>query len=215
MAIETRLSVDEADNKRATTALLDFVPRLTTLISDSENLGLKHTAIQCVDQIAEKYGKPDIETIKAASMVISGPAALSYPDEKIQVMSLLCLASVAEILQAQLIPLLPTALPITLGHLEKSILEDSEDEKLHNAAMAVLSAVTHHVPWMITGQYLDTILQLCHRSAEVDFSEAADEGRLELLRLLPPSIDGKLLLQAMSRNWDDAASAGTLVSCKG
>jgi U3 small nucleolar RNA-associated protein 10 len=215
MAIETRLTVDEAENKKATTALLGFVPRLTDLVNDSENLGLKHTAIECVDQIAEKYGKTDIETIKAASLIISGPAALSYPDEKIQVMSLLCLASVAEILQAQLVPLLPIALPSTLGHLENSVLENTENEKLHNAALAVLSAITHHVPWMITRQHLDTILQLCYKSAEVEFSDAADEGRLELLRFLPLKIDGKLLLEAISRNWVNAADAGTIVGCRG
>jgi len=75
-----------------------------------------------------------------------------------------------------------------------------------------LSALVHHLPYMVSGAYLDKLLEISNLSAEADLDGAADESRLDCMRLAAKQIDAKSIFGALDRDWERAAGMGTFVS---
>lgn len=210
-SLEIRIRSDKANHPTSRDALLQFLPELTKVLDEAPEVLLKLAALECVDQISERYGKKDKEAIAAAARVISDAQCLGHDDHRLPTLALLCLASMVEILDQDIIPILPEALPRAYDHLRKSFKEGTEDERLHNAVYTFISALLIHVPWIITGGNLDSILELSYRSSNADMGQSCDYTRKESVRLLAKQANPKDLFVALGKSWGAAISEGLQV----
>lgn len=211
-SVEVRVDQEKPSDAASRTAMLGFLPQLTAIIRESKDVLYKHTAVACVDKISEKYGKKDLEAVTAAAETIASIHCLGQSDNRLRVMALLCLASLVEILREGIVSVLPAAIPKTLEYMESNVSEDSEDQKCHNAGYAFISALVQHLPYMVSGAYLDKLLQISNTSAEADLGTEADESRVECLHLAAKQIDAKSMFSALEKNWEQAKDSGMDVS---
>ena len=211
-ALEVRIDQESATNPISRSAMLGFLPQLTAIIRESKDVLYKHIAVSCVDKIAEKYGKKDLEAVAAAAGTIASVHCLGQSDARLRVMALLCLASLVEILKEGIVSILPMAIPTCLNYMESSVNANVESQKLHNAGFAFISALTQYLPYMITGGYLDRFLAICNASAEADLDDEADENRVQCLHLAAKQIDAKSMFGALEKSWQQAVVLGPLVS---
>lgn len=209
-ALEVR--VDKESNTSATsrTSLLAFLPQLTAAIRESSDIRYKHTAVTCVDKIAEKYGKKDIEAVVAAAETIAGAHCLGQDDQRLRVMALLCLTSLVDVLQDAVVPVLPIAIPTTVKYLHDSI-EGEVDTELHSACYGFLSSLAEHLPYMLS-THVDKILEFSNLSAEVVLDDEAKQSRISCLQFFAKQLAPKDIFTSYQKNWAHAAEAGYNVS---
>lgn len=207
-ALELRVDHEDRANLKSRAALLGFLPQLTAVIRESEDVHYKLTAITCVDKIAEKYGKKDLEAVAAAATTIASDKCLGQGFDQLRVMALLCLASLVDVLQEGVVPVLPVAIPKALGYLRESLQGDKPNVELHNAAYALMTSLAQHLPYMITGSYLDELLSCSNLSAKAGLNEEANGNRIQCLRLLAKLADGKAMFTALEKNWSSVAASG-------
>jgi U3 small nucleolar RNA-associated protein 10 len=211
-SLEVRIDHESPYDENSRTAMLGFLPQLTAIIRESKDVLYKHIAVGCVDKISEKYGKKDLEAVAAAAETIASNHCLGQSDGRLRVMALLCLASLVEILREGIVPVLPSAIPKALEYIETSLKEEDDARKLHNAGYAFISALIHHLPYMVSGGYLDKLLEISNLSAEADLDGAANEGRMECMRLAAKQVDAKGMFGALERDWVRAAGLSYFVS---
>jgi U3 small nucleolar RNA-associated protein 10 len=211
-ALEVRVEQESNTDPASRAVLLAFLPQLTAGIRDSTDVRYKHTAVTCVDKISEKYGKKDIEAVVAAATTIAGEHCLGQSDQRLRVMALLCLTSLVDVLQDAIVPVLPSAIPQAVKYLDESLNEDARDEELHVASYGFISALAQHLPYMLS-TYLDRILEVSNKSAEIDLEDNSMESRVDCLHFLAKQLEAKEIFSALDRNWESAKSAGFSVSC--
>ena len=211
-SLEVRIDQESPSDAASRTAMLGFLPQLTAIIRESTDVQYKRIAVNSVDKISAKYGKMDLEAVSAAAETISSKHCLGQSDTGLRTLALLCLASLAEILREGVVSVLPVAIPKALEYMQSSINEDIEDQKLHNAGYAFISALVHYLPYMISGRFLDQLLVISNASAEADLDDEADESRVQCLQLAAKQLDAKSMFIALDKNWAGAASTGTIVS---
>lgn len=209
--LETRLRQQPERDGVAQNRVLEFISFPNQVIETSDDVLLKHAAIACVDRIVEKYGRKNPEMVLPAAMVISSDSCLGQGDNRVRVMGLLCLASMAEVLGEGIIPALPEILKKSLALLESSM-EGTVNEQLHNAVYSLLSALLVQIPFMLSGKTLDTILRLSFKSAELELSEEGNEARRDTLKLIAKKFDVKESYGAVERNWTIAVSSGPIAT---
>ncbi|KFY63949.1 hypothetical protein V496_03551 [Pseudogymnoascus sp. VKM F-4515 (FW-2607)] len=209
-SLEVRVDQEKQSNVAARQAMLAFLPQLTAIIRESGDILYKHIAVTCVDKIAEKYGKKDLDAVAVAAETIAGEKCLGQDDERLQVMSLLCLASLVDILREGIVSVLPIAIPAALQYMAKTVEKGGQNDKLHNAGYAFISALVEHLPYMISGSYLDTFLVISNKSAEAELEVEADESRIACLDLAAKQIEAKNMFTALQKNWPIAAECGTI-----
>ncbi|KAK0630780.1 U3 small nucleolar RNA-associated protein 10 [Bombardia bombarda] len=207
-ALELRVDNESNTDPKSRTALLTFLPQLTAVIRESDDMNYKHTAVTCVDKIAEKYGKKDIEAVAAAAATIAGDHCLGQSSQSLRVMALLCLASLVDVLQDGIVPVLPVAIPKALGYLEETLRQPKPDAELHNAVYAFMTALAQHIPYMISGGYLDRLLACSNVSAVSGLDADSSNNRTNCLQFLAKLVDPKVLFIAMNQNWAKASAAG-------
>lgn len=190
---------------------MQFLPELTIIITKAPEVLLKLAALECVDQISERFGKKNIGAIADAAKVISSAQCLGHADNRLCTLALLCLTSMVEVLDQDILPILPEALPRAYEHLRKSIDEGIENERLHNAVYTFISALLMHVPWIITGGYLDSILKLSYESSNAEMGQSCDYSRKETLQLFAKQTNAKDLFLALERSWSAAVTEGPQV----
>jgi U3 small nucleolar RNA-associated protein 10 len=211
-ALELRVDNESTTDAKSRDALLAFLPQLTAVIRESDDMNYKHTAVTCVDKISEKYGKKDIDAVAAAAATIAGDHCLGQSSQSLRVMALLCLASLVDVLQDGIVPVLPVAIPKALGHLEESLSSDTADTELHNAAYAFMAALAQHIPYMISGAYLDRILACSNKSAAAHLDDESSSNRSHCLQFLAKLVEPKALYVALEHNWALVAKSGLSVS---
>lgn len=211
-ALETRVDSEGQADPQSRAALLAFLPQLTAVIRDSDDMHYKHTAVNCVDKISEKYGKKDLEAVAAAASTIAGKHCLGQADRRLRIMALLCLASLVDVLQDGIVPVLPIAIPQTLDYLSLSLDGADSDVELHNACYALMTALAQHLPYMISGSYLDQLLAISNKSAESPLDDEDHDNRKQCLHFLAKQLDAKVLFTALQKNWTSAMEAGYAVS---
>ena len=211
-ALEVRVDKESRADTRSRDALLAFLPTLIAVIRDSDDIHYKHTAVACIDKIAGKYGKKDIEAVTAAATTIAGDDCLGESDVRLRNMALLCLASIVDVLQDATVAVLPTAIPKAIQCIERSLDDPSPKPALHNAAYHFLTSLAQNLPYMMTGKYLERILQVSVRSAGRELDKECDEIRKECLELLARQVEAKAIFMAMQHVWDKTAVAGLGVS---
>lgn len=213
-ALEVRVESEKSNDAEARVALLAFLPQLTAVIRESSDLRYKYTAVTCVDKIAEKYGKKDIEAVVAAASIISGDQCLGQEDRGLRIMAILCLTSLVDVLQDAIVPVLPAAIPRVVEYLGNSVSIESKDAaevevdtELHSASYGFISAVADHLPFMFSN-HIDSVLKISNRSAEVEDTPDAVESRTGCLETMAKKLDGREFLEALLRNWDNALTEG-------
>lgn len=204
--LEGRLRQNPERDGASQLRMLDFLPTLVSVVESSPDILLKHAAVACIDKIAEQYGKKDPSKVIRAAQVIASDACIGQEDDRIRVMGVLCLASMAEVLGQAMIPALPEALRRSLALLELSLEEGKTNSRLHDAVYSWFSALFVHLPYMVSSGYLDKLLALSFRSANSEGNE--DESRQEALQLMARKADLAATLGAVDRNWQHAVAAG-------
>ncbi|KKK25766.1 hypothetical protein ARAM_002036 [Aspergillus rambellii] len=204
--LEGRLNQSPERDSESQMRMLDFLPILVDIVQSSPDILLKHAAVACIDRIAEKYGKKEPSKVTRAAQVVASPACIGQDDDRIRIMGVLCLASMAEVLGEAMIPALPEVLNRSLGLLEVSLEDGKENARLHDAVFSLFSALFVHLPYMISGPHLDHVLTLSYKSA---VSEDLEDGsRQEALQLMARKVDMGSSLGAVDRNWQLAVAAG-------
>lgn len=177
-------------------------------------MSLKHTAVVCMDRIAELFGKKDVAAIIASARIVAGDKCLRASESSLRTISMLCLATMIEVSSDGFISILPLALPEVMDSLSTSIGEDTEDGALHNAVYSFLGALILYVPWMVIGADLDLVMKLSFESANAEIGEYCDQIRIEALRLVPKNVEAKECLATLDRTWTIAIMEGPRVSHK-
>ncbi|KAJ5884718.1 hypothetical protein N7495_009228 [Penicillium taxi] len=207
--LENRLRQTPERDNESQNRVLDFLPILVGIIESSPDTMLKHAAVTCIDRITEKYGRKDPSKVISAAKVVASPSCLGQEDERIRIMGVLCLASMAEVLGQAMIPALPDTLSQSLKLLEISLIPGKGNVRLHDAVFSLFSALLVHLPFMISAVHLDKIMLLSFKSTNSDLEESSDEARLEALRLMASrKMDLTVTLGTIDRNWQQAVKAG-------
>lgn len=207
-----RLKDKDLDLKASQAACLAFLPHLASVITESSDVSLQHTAVGCIDRITELFGKKDVTAIMSSAKIIAGDECLGASESSLRTISMLCLATMVEVLSDGFISILPLALPKATDSLATSFGQDTEDGAVHNAVYSFLGGLILYVPWMITGPDLELILKLSFESAKAEMGEECDQSRRETLRLIPKTMEAKECLAALDKTWAVAMSGGPLVS---
>ena len=207
--LETRLRQAPERDSASQLRILDFLPTLVGIVKSSPDPLLKHAAVACIDRVTEKYGRKDPSKVISAAKTVASPSCLGHDDERIRIMGVLCLASMAEVLGQAMIPALPDALGQSLNLLELSLASGQENSRLHDAVYSLLSALLVHLPFMITAGHLDKILLLSFKSTKANLEDSCEDSRVEALHLMASrKMDLTATLGAIDRNWQHAVEAG-------
>lgn len=207
--LENRLRQNPERDGQSQIRVLDFLPTLVRIIESSPDSLLKHAAVACIDRITEKYGRKDPSKVITAAKTVASSSCLGQADERIRIMGILCLASMAEVLGEAMIPALPDALTRSLSLLESSLVPGEENSRLHDAVFSLFSALFVHLPFMMSPTHLDKILVLSFKSTNADLEDTSEDSRLETLRLMASrKMDLSVTLGAIDRNWEHAVEAG-------
>ncbi|KAJ6116628.1 HEAT type 2 [Penicillium capsulatum] len=207
--LENRLRQQPERDNESQIRVLEFLPTLVRIVESSPDYLLKHAAVACIDRITEKYGRKDPSKVIPAATAVASDACLGQADERIHIMGVLCLASMAEVLGQAMIPALPNALGQSFRLLEQSLMPAKENSRLHNAVFSLLSALLVNLPFMLSAGHLDRILLLSFKSSNADLEESCEISRRETLRLMAGrKMDLAATLGAIDRNWQHAVEAG-------
>ncbi|KAF3899628.1 SnoRNA-binding rRNA-processing protein utp10 [Trichophyton interdigitale] len=207
--LENRLDNSNDRDAASQSKALSFLSVLVGIVETSPDILLKHAAVACMEKISEKYGKKNPEKVVEAAIVVAGDKCMGLADNRIRIMSALCLASMTEVIADAIIPVLPVALPRSLDLLQSSIQAKEQNPELHDAIYSLLSALFVHIPYMISSEDLDKVLCLSSSSAHASLSEDCNINRQEALQLLAKRVDAKEVYNAVERNWDFSVSNGS------
>ncbi len=188
------------------------MPQLTKIIEESDDEPLRRVAVVCTDQIVEIFGRKDVDAVFAAATTISSSRCLASAEKNVVVASLLCLATMAEVLGEAFIPSIPQSLPTIMDHLAASLDEDAEDPRLHNACYAFVTSLLLYLPLVVSGTYLDRFLKVSYESANAEMGDECNNIRTEALNLVAKSLMPKDCFAALDRTWTNAMAEGPLVS---
>lgn len=211
-ALQVRIEREGQADAQSRTALLAFLPQLTAIIRTSDDMTYKYVAVECVDVIAQKYGKKDPEAVSAAAMTIAGDQCLGQSDVRLRSLGLLCLASLVDVLQDGMVPVLPAATPKCLAYLKESIVDAAKNAALHNACYTFMHALAQHLPYMLSGSILQQLLAVSSESAAAELDADASDSRVQCLQFLAKTVDAKAIFAALEANWVVAADRGFNVS---
>jgi U3 small nucleolar RNA-associated protein 10 len=179
-------------------------------MTETPDVNLVRAAISCLDTIIEHYGKSTSDAIVNAAQTVADQKCLGHPDQRIRELSLICLTTAVEALGAATVPFLAGALPKTIELLGSSITQEGK-LRLHQIVCSFLSALLIHVPWMVSGRYLESIITLSQKSAEVARETAIEESRIEVLRLVARQVSAKDCLMTLKQSLSGAIASGPLV----
>ncbi|KAI0430457.1 armadillo-type protein [Xylaria sp. FL1042] len=207
-AVEVRIDQESQGDGSSRTALLAFLPQLTEIIRVSDDVAYKHIAVGCVDKISEKYGKKDPEAVAAAASTIAGDKCLGQDDLQLRVVALLCLASLVDVLQDGIVPVLPSATLRALSYISESLANGTQLPELHNAAYAFITALAQYLPYMLSGSYLGQILAVSSASAKSRMGRESNDARLQCLQFIAKQVEAKTMFVALEKSMGEYADAG-------
>lgn len=208
-SLEVRSREAKSTDLAATSALLDILPSINAIISEDVEIRLKHSAITCIDIIADKFGKKDLSVIISAVQSIASDSAFGSTNDELRIVSLLCLATMVEILKDDLLPLLPGLLARSLEYLDASSETESGNERLHDAVFAFLGSVLEHLQWMFYEKTLQQALRITQKSAGSRVSgRACASSREQFYSLASKQLGAKDLLSAIDTTFENCIAQG-------
>lgn len=191
-----------AKDSKTQSEAMRFLPAVETIIRTTSDEAFRHAAIACLDRMVEVYGRKSPDTvISTSSILIEGNKGLGSEHSRTQIMSLLCVASMMEVLKEAAVPIVSQALPKVLGLLRSSLQEGSRNEELHNAAFTLISSFLSHVPFMVSDENVVEILQLSYRSCVAEMDASCKELRIETLTLLARKVDLATIATSLIEAW--------------
>jgi U3 small nucleolar RNA-associated protein 10 len=205
-AVEVRAGIAVQNDKKSVSALISFLPSVENVLQQSTEMDAKIISVSCIDKIFERFGKKDASAVASVAQTIAGSQALSSSDDRIRVLSLLCLTSVVDVLEDEAISLLPVVLPTAFEYLSHAI--EGEKTGLHNAVYTLLSNIVERLGYMFSREYLETALQLSHRSAASELDDACDESRRAFYLSVSEHLIAQETFAAIKSTWSDAVSQG-------
>ncbi|KAJ8123803.1 hypothetical protein ONZ43_g332 [Nemania bipapillata] len=211
-AVEVRIDQESQADGNSRAALLAFLPQLTAIIRVSGDVLYKHIAVGCVDKISEKYGKKDPEAVAAAASTIAGDKCLGQGDLQLRIMALLCLASLVDVLQDGIVPVLPSAIPKALSYISESFADGNRLPELHNAGYAFITALAQYLPYMLSGSYLEQIFAVSSTSAKSRMGGESSDARIQCLQFIAKQVEAKTMFVALEKSlatYTDAGHAAT------
>jgi U3 small nucleolar RNA-associated protein 10 len=205
-SVQVRAASVVQNDRHAVQALVSFLPSVETILQKSKSLDAKIISVSCIDSIVERFGKKDASAVASVAQTIAGPQSLSHSDDRVRVLSLLCLTSIVDVLEDEFISLLPSVLPVAFDYLSKAINE--ENVGLHNAVYTLISDIIERLGYMFSREYLDTALRLSHQSATADLEEACDESRRAFYQSVSEHLGVQEVFAAIQSTWAHAVSQG-------
>jgi U3 small nucleolar RNA-associated protein 10 len=205
-SVEVRAGTAVQNDKKSVSALISFLPSVENVLQQSQEMDVKIISVSCIDRIIERFGKKDPAAVASVAQTISGSQALSGGDDRIRILSLLCLTSVVDVLEDEAISLLPTILPTAFDYLSQAI--EGEKTGLHNAVYSLLSNVVEQLGYMFSREYLETALRLSHRSAASDLEDACDESRRTFYQSVAEHLSAQETFAAIKSTWPHAIAQG-------
>ncbi|USW50140.1 Putative U3 small nucleolar RNA-associated protein [Septoria linicola] len=175
---------------------IEVLPNCALFVSAEQPVKTRIAAITCIDRIADKFGKTDRSSVMSAAQEIAGTAALGHKDNDLRRISILCLASVVEVLGDEILPILPKTFDTILGYMHATVHEgdDEPDLELLAAGFSFAMAILDHIPWMLSGKYLDRLLVL---AAETNVEDAVQQ----FTQLAARKVSANDLFGSVERTW--------------
>ena len=213
-SLEARVMTTKRTDLASAQVFVDVLPDCCVFISNDQPAETRHGAITCIDSIVEKYGKLDRATVSRraffdAAKMVAGDAALGSTDARLRVISILCFASMVEVLGEECIPILQSVLKQTFGYLKASMEPESVDVKLRDAAFGLVNAVLDNLPWILSVQDLDQALTfVAHAAANSSIGESDNTSLNAFGSLATRNIGAPKLIAAIKRTWDDVLDIG-------
>ncbi|KAL8823214.1 MAG: hypothetical protein Q9191_006066 [Dirinaria sp. TL-2023a] len=211
-SLKKQLQNTSMDHNAACVACLAFLSHITAIIHSTADFSLKRAAVVCADQIIEKFGKKDVTAVATAVSAIAGSDCLAVGDEDVRIAALLCLTTAIEALGEALLPTIPQIFPLAMDYLIASLDEDAGGGRLHNACVALTTALLLYIPWIMKGAWLDRFLKASHESANAEMGEQCDTVRIECLRLFAKSVEPSECISALDRTWMSAMVEGPIAA---
>jgi U3 small nucleolar RNA-associated protein 10 len=205
-SVEVRAGSVVQNDRSSVSALLSFLPSVENVLQQSQALDAKIISVSCIDRIVERFGKKNVSAVSSVAQTIAGAQSLSSSDDRIRILSLLCLTSVVDVLEDEAISLLPTVLPTAFEYLASSI--EEEKTGLHNAVFTLLSNIVERLGYMFSRDYLDKALRLAHRSAAGGLDEACDDSRRAFYQSASEHLEAQEVFAAIKSTWSHAVSQG-------
>ncbi|EME47404.1 hypothetical protein DOTSEDRAFT_50810 [Dothistroma septosporum NZE10] len=202
-SLEQRVVIARRGDPAMQQLFIDVLPNCAVFVVPSQPVGVRVAAIACIDRISEKFGKTDRTTVLQVAEHIVGDAALGSDDDKLRRLSLLCLASMVEVLGDEFVPILPRTLERAISYMENILKDDDEDDNatgLLRAGFSFAMGILDHVPWLLAGAHLDRLFVV---AADYDEQEARDFTALAARKL--PAHD---CLATIERTWEKVAALG-------
>ncbi|KAL7777724.1 hypothetical protein CFE70_004393 [Pyrenophora teres f. teres 0-1] len=205
-SVELRAGTVKQNDRKSVEALISFLPSAQKVLQQSPLTDVKMISVSCIDRIIERFGKKDISAVSSVAQVIAGPQSLLSSEDRLRILSLICLTSVVDVLEDEAISLLPTILPTAFEYLAHAI--ETEKTGLHNAIFTLLSNIVERLGYMFSREYLDKALRLSQRSAAADLEDACDDSRNAFFQSVSEHLSAQEVFAAIKSTWPHAASQG-------
>lgn len=198
--LATQLQHNAAKDSKTNSEAVAFLPTLESIVTTTDNEAYRHAAIACLDRIVELYGRKNPDSIlKMANILVQSDHGLSSNDFRTQVMSMLCMASMMEVLKETAVPIIPPSMSKVLAILKTTTTEASQNTELYNGAFALLSAFVSHVPFMLSDENVVEILRVSYDSARADLEASCTESRKEALSLIAHKLDINIVTMGLNQ----------------
>lgn len=205
-SVELRAGTAKQNDRKSVEALISFLPSVQMLLQQTSEMDTKMVSVSCIDRIIERFGKKDISAVSSVAQTIAGAESLLSSDDRIRILSLLCLTSAIDVLEDKAISLLPTVIPTAFEYMSNAI--EEEKTGLHNAVFTLLANIVERLGYMFSREYLDTALRLAQRSAAADLEDACDESRTSFYQSVSQRLGAQEVFSSIKATWPHAASQG-------
>ncbi|KIW04885.1 uncharacterized protein PV09_04060 [Verruconis gallopava] len=197
------------------TSLLGFMAKLMELLQESDNTVLCSEAVTCLGQVSKRFGRKDTSLVVKVAQALSSDRILKHADRSVLLVSVSSLTITIKVLKDEFISLVPMILPVIFKHLESGISYDTSGEMLKALNLSLncigfIYCLVEHLPFLMTGDYLDTAFLLLAKAAATPdgVERKLKESRNDLLRLIAKSVEADEVLAALGRNFKNVASFG-------
>lgn len=206
-SVEVRAGSITQNDQQSVSSLLSFITQIDKSLQQPNDVSVIIIAVSCIDRIVERFGKKDIVAVSGIAHTISN--ILINTDDRVRILSLLCLTSIVDVLEEEAIALLPTVLPTAFEYLKDGI--EQKKDGLHNAVFSLLSDIIQRLSFIFSRDYLVSALELAQRSAVSDLDEPCDESRRQFYQSVSKHLGAKEAFSAIKATWPSAISQGSEV----
>ena len=205
--LASQLQVKAPKDSRTAEAAIAFLQHLRIVIGSSDDPLLTQAAIQCIDRIAEAYGRKYIEEIVEITAFLAGPGINVGSSPELDVGLLLCLASMMEVIKEAAVPVVSTLLDRSFSVLD-SLAGGKGAAELYSATCSVVSTVLAHVPYVVDEHSILRMLSSLVEKENFVKGKTTSEMKKDTLDLLARKVDIATLIPCISTIWQKTIKPG-------